>query len=54
MSALLGTIYVGVLSTEKKVARWHHTSAILIVAMNFSLTVKWIVINLEEGNENAD
>lgn len=31
--------------------RWHRTPEILIVAMNFSLTVKWVVMHLE--NEEA-
>lgn len=40
MSALLGAIYVGELRTEEKVAMWHHTSEILMVAVTFNLSMK--------------
>lgn len=53
MSALLGTIYVGELRTEKekKVGRWHHTSQILVVAMYFSWSMKWIGEDTEKQEE---
>lgn len=35
-------------------ARWHHTSEILIVAMNFNLTMKEIVMHLGEDTDNAE
>lgn len=54
MSAPLGTICVEELRTERKVARWHHTSQILIVAMNFNLSMKWIVVYLGEDTENVE
>lgn len=54
MSALLGTIYVGELRTEKKVARWHNTSEILIVARNFNLSMIWMVMHLGEDIESAE
>ena len=55
MSALLGTIYVGELRTEKekKVGRWHHTSQILVVAMYFSWSMKWIGEDTEKQEEQG-
>lgn len=54
MSAQQGAIYVAELRTEREAARWHHTSEILIVAMNFSLSMEWIAVHLGEDTENSE
>lgn len=54
MSALLSTIYVGELRTERKVASWHRTSEILIAAVTFNLSMKQIVVHLGAETENAE
>ena len=54
MSALLGMIYVGDFFSEtekKKVGKWHHTSEILVVAMYFSWSMKWIGEDTEKEEQ---